>query len=101
MPRKPPSLTLLAPETPLKRGLALASDQTRKEVSSLGGVKNHLLGTAHEWGPEEAGEAGVRSHQLGKAHQWNRSSAAEAGRRSGEARRAAAEQRRRALAGKS
>ncbi len=42
----------------IKRGLAAASPETRKRVSSLGGKAARETGRSHRWSKEEAKEAG-------------------------------------------
>lgn len=40
------------------RGFASMDKKRQREIASMGGVKAHAMGTAHEWTSEEAREAG-------------------------------------------
>lgn len=63
-----------------RRGLASASEETRKRVASMGGKAAHASGNAHEFDSEEARAAGRKG---GEAVSRNREHMAAIGRKGG------------------
>ncbi len=70
----------LMPKASDRRGLASASEETRKRVASLGGKAAHASGNAHEFDSEEARNAGRKG---GEAVSRNREHMAAIGRKGG------------------
>ncbi len=55
---------LIAPPARAKRGFAVLSRETKREIASMGGKAAHEHGRAHRFTSEEARAAGKRRHQL-------------------------------------
>lgn len=64
---EPDDLPQLAAQRKSKRGFAAMDPNVVRELARRGGIAAHVVGTAHEFSPEEARAAGRKGGLAGRA----------------------------------